>query len=208
MKHLSNRITILRIIIAFLIILLLMFPLHLIGLSFQKYLINQKLIVDSRYFLAGILFIFAIITDIIDDRIAVKNKSVTNFGVMLDSIANTILINATLISLAVIGFVNPFVPVIMIIRDSVIQVMRITVSANSESSNLKKLQTVTKFCAMIGITLTLFYNLPFELYNLRVGDFVLALAATLSVVSGIEYYSLNKKLFFTDLEKDDKEVTE
>ena len=45
---------------------------------------------------------------------------------------------------------------------------------------------------MIGIVLTLFYNLPFELINLRVSDFLLAVAAILSVISACKYYIMAK----------------
>ena len=45
---------------------------------------------------------------------------------------------------------------------------------------------------MIGTTLAFFYNLPFELIPLRVSDFLLAVAAILSVISGIKYYIMAK----------------
>ena len=45
---------------------------------------------------------------------------------------------------------------------------------------------------MICIILTLFYNLPFELISLRISDFLLALAAILSVISGVKYYMMAK----------------
>ena len=44
----------------------------------------------------------------------------------------------------------------------------------------------------VGIILTLFYNLPFELISLRISDFLLALAAILSVISGVKYYIMAK----------------
>ena len=53
-------------------------------------------------------------------------------------------------------------------------------------------------CLMVGITLTLFYNLPFELWNLKVSDFLLIIAAVLSIVSGVQYYTMNKKYIFED----------
>ena len=49
---------------------------------------------------------------------------------------------------------------------------------------------------MVGITLTLFYNLPFELLNLKVSDFLMVIAAVLSLVSAIQYYVQNKHLIF------------
>ena len=49
---------------------------------------------------------------------------------------------------------------------------------------------------MVGIVLTLFYNLPFELWNLKVSDFLLIVAAVMSIISGVQYYQMNKKYIF------------
>ena len=46
---------------------------------------------------------------------------------------------------------------------------------------------------MFGLALTLFGNLPFELFNIRISDFLLVLAAILSVVSGVKYYMMSKE---------------
>ena len=43
----------------------------------------------------------------------------------------------------------------------------------------------------------LFYNLPFELWGLRIADFLIMTATILSVVSGVEYYLKNKR-FLTE----------
>ena len=52
-------------------------------------------------------------------------------------------------------------------------------------------------CMMTGLTLAFFYNLPFVLWNLRVADLLLIIATILSIVSGIQYYQLNKHLIDT-----------
>ena len=51
---------------------------------------------------------------------------------------------------------------------------------------------------MIGITLVLFYNLPFELWNIKVADILILIATVLSVVSGCQYYLNNKDVLFED----------
>ena len=58
---------------------------------------------------------------------------------------------------------------------------------------MAKLKTMS---LMIGVSLTLFYNLPFELWNLKVADFLLVIAAILSITSGIEYYDAHKNALF------------
>ena len=50
---------------------------------------------------------------------------------------------------------------------------------------------------MLGIILTLFNNLPFELYNIKVSDALLIIATVLSVYSGIQYYQINKKIILS-----------
>ena len=46
---------------------------------------------------------------------------------------------------------------------------------------------------MVGLTLKLFYDLPFSLIPLRVSDFLLILAAVLSIISGAKYYMMAKE---------------
>ena len=46
---------------------------------------------------------------------------------------------------------------------------------------------------MVGVALVFFYNLPFEIWNIRVADFLIYFATIMSVVSMIEYFNLNKK---------------
>jgi len=50
---------------------------------------------------------------------------------------------------------------------------------------------------MVGLTLTFFYNLPFEIWNIDVSTVLLVIATVLSIYSGIEYWYLNKKLIFS-----------
>lgn len=198
MKNLSKKITLLRAVLSIIIIFLLIFPLHLIGLDFQKYLINSSLIVNSKYFFAGILFVITIASEHIETYLLKKNNEETKLGKLINILANTLLINSVLIILATVSFINAFIPVIIIARDSIINVLKIAIVSKDEPERLTKIQSATHIAIIAGITLTLFYNLPFELWNLRVGDFVLAVGATLSVISGIEYYYLNKDLLEND----------
>ena len=44
----------------------------------------------------------------------------------------------------------------------------------------------------------LFYNLPFEIWGLRVADMLIMTATVLSIVSGIEYYVNNKQYLMSN----------
>ena len=54
---------------------------------------------------------------------------------------------------------------------------------------------------MFGLVLTLCYNLPFELYNLDIANFLLILATIFCVISGVQYYVMNKELIFENDKK-------
>ena len=47
-KDLPNKITIFRIILAFIVIVLLLFPFDMVNISFPKYLINGKVVLDIK----------------------------------------------------------------------------------------------------------------------------------------------------------------
>ena len=196
--NLPNKLTISRIIMSLGIILLLLFPFQMAGIEFPQLFIDEKLVVDSKYLITGILFIMASLTDFLDGYIARKNNIVTDFGKLLDAIADKVLVNSVLIILASQGFIHPIIPVVIIVRDSIVNSIKMIAASRGKVVAAIKSGKVKTATLMVGITLTLFYNLPFELVNLRVADFLLFVAAILSIISGIQYYLLNKHLLFED----------
>ena len=196
--NLPNRLTISRIIISVVIIILLLYPFQMAGLEFPQLFIDEKLVVDSKYLIAGFLFILASLTDFLDGYIARKDNIVTDFGKLLDAIADKVLVNSVLIILASQGFIHPIIPVVIIVRDSIVNSIKMIAASRGKVVAAIKSGKVKTATLMVGITLTLFYNLPFELVNLRVADFLLFVAAILSIISGIQYYLLNKHLLFED----------
>lgn len=196
--NLPNKLTITRIIMSIIIILILLVPFQMAGIEFPHLFINEKLVVNSKYLIVGVLFILASVTDFFDGHIARKYNLVTDFGKLLDAIADKILVNSVLIILASQGFIHPIIPVVIVVRDSIVNSIRMIAASKGKVVAAMKIGKAKTVCLMVGITLTLFYNLPFELFNLRVADFLLFVAAILSVISGIEYYILNKHLIFED----------
>lgn len=193
-----NKLTMFRIFLTVVIIAILLFPLSAIGIDLKPIFINESLVVDIRYLIAGVLFIIASLTDFVDGYIARKYNLVTDFGKMMDAIADKILVNAVLIILCAQGFINPIIPVIIILRDTVVDSIKMIAGSKGNVVAASKLGKVKTASMMVGLVLTLFYNLPFELWNLRIADFLIILAAILSVISGIQYYAVNKHLIFED----------
>lgn len=194
--NLPNKLTMVRMFLAFVIIILLVFPFEAIGVDIPKLFINESLVVNIKYIIAGVLFIVASLTDFLDGYIARKYNLVTDFGKLIDAIADKVLVNSVLIILAASGFIHPIIAVIVITRDTVVNSIKMLAASKGKVVAAIKSGKIKTASLMVGITLTLFYNLPFELLNLKVSDFLMVIAAVLSLVSAIQYYVQNKHLIF------------
>ena len=205
--NLPNKITLSRLFMTLMIILLLLFPFESAGITTTKLFINEAIVVDIKYIIAGLLFIVASLTDFVDGYIARKYNLITDFGKMMDAIADKVLVNSLLVILAASGFISVAIPVIIIVRDEVVNSLKMI--AGSKGNVVAAIYTgkLKTACMMIGITLTLFYNLPFELLNLRISDALLVIACVLSIISGIQYFTINKKYIFPEKEaKNSKKI--
>ena len=199
--NLPTKLTLLRVILAIIIICLLLFPFYRIGFEFKTFLFHSILI-DVRYIMCGVIFIIASFTDYLDGYIARKNKQVTDFGKFTDAIADKVLVNSCLIIFAAQGFIPAIVPVVIIVRDIIVDAIRMNVATKGTVQAAKLSGKIKTACLMIGIVLTFFYNLPFELFGLQISKFFLYFGTLMSVISMIEYYNGNKKLLYSEF--DDK----
>ena len=92
---LANRISFSRIFLTLLIIIVLLFPFDSAGLSTYKIFVNESIVVDIKYVIVGFLFIIASVTDFLDGYVARKINSCSDFGKMIDAIADKMLIDST-----------------------------------------------------------------------------------------------------------------
>lgn len=195
--NLANKITMIRIFLTVVLIVLLLFPFYMVNIEFPKVLIGT-ITVDTKYFLAGVIFTIASITDAVDGHIARSRNMVTDFGKMTDAIADKMLVNSTLIILTAQGMVSPVITVIIIFRDTVVDTIKMIAGSRGKVIAAIKTGKVKTTFLMVGIVLTLFYNLPFELFNLNIANFLLILATIFSLISGIQYYVMNKDIIFSN----------
>ena len=186
--NLPNKLTILRIILAALIIVFLLFPFQTAGINIPQLFINEKIVVDVKYLIAGVLFIIASLTDFLDGHIARKRHMITDFGKLMDAIADKMLVNSVLVILSASGFIHPIIAVIYIFRDEVVNALRIHAAKNGIVVPAGTNGKIKTFAMMTGLSLMFFYNLPFELINIHIDEFLIYFATVMSVVSGIQYY--------------------
>ena len=193
----ANKITISRVIMSFIIMILLLFPFELLNIKLPTYIFNGNIYIELKYIIAGILFVIASLTDFLDGYVARKYNMVTDFGKMVDAVSDKLLTNTLLVILACDGMISPIIAVVIIARDIFVDSIKMVMGNKGKAVAAIKVAKFKTASLMVGIILTLFYNIPFELINLRVSDFMLVLAAILSVISGVKYYMM-ARVYFTD----------
>ena len=195
-----TKLTVSRLILSLVIIFILLFPWSMINVTIPQVLVSG-VTVDIRYPIAGVLFIIASLTDFLDGYLARKNNQITNTGKMLDAIADKVLVDSVLIILACQGFVNAIVPVVIVLRDIVVDAIKMEAASKGKVVAAIKSGKIKTASLMVGTVLMLFYNLPFELVNVHVDIFLVYVATIMSIFSMYEYYTLNKNIIFPKKEK-------
>ena len=193
--NLPNKLTVLRLILSVVVIILLVFPFYAIGIQFPQYNISGiSSPVELQYLIAGFIFIIASITDFLDGYIARKYDLITDTGKMLDAIADKVLVNSVLIILAAHGFINEIIPVIIVLRDIVVNAIKMEAASKGKvvaAIGSGKIKTAS---LMVGTVLTFFYNMPFEFIGISVNKFLLYFACIMSTTAACQYLAMNKKL--------------
>lgn len=197
--NLPNKITVSRIVLSLIVLIMMIFPFHEIGFEWPVYIVAGRVEVCLKYIIAGIIFIVASMTDFLDGHIARKNNLVTDFGKVMDAIADKILVNGMLIALAVDGFIPVAIPVIIITRDTFVDSIKMVAGRSGHAVGASIAGKIKTICMMTGVSLMLLYNLPFELIGLQVADALIVLATILSVISGLQYFQNNKKALLKDM---------
>lgn len=184
----ANKLTLSRIVMAFLILFILMISWSDFGITIPNILVMNKIVVDIRYPIAGFIFVIACVTDYLDGAIARKENMTSDFGAVMDAIADKVLVNGLLVVLAYNGFISLVVPVIIITRDIVIDSLRILCAKQGIIVKANKWGKIKTIFMMIGLSFMLFYNLPFEVYGIYFADILIYIATILSVISAIIYF--------------------
>ena len=170
--------------------------------------------VNVAYLICFVLFIIASITDALDGKIARKYNLVTDMGKFLDPVADKLLVNLTLIYLALphFGLTNQatiplFCVIIMIGRDLIIDAFRLAAASKGSilAANIfGKLKTVFQ---MIAIPMVLLNSWPFAYFDLdwnnylRICNIAVYLATAMSLLSLIIYLKQNWHILTEEKQK-------
>ena len=189
-----TKLTVVRIILAIIIMILLMFPFDTIGVQIP--VIRMGIDLSLTYVISGVIFIIASLTDFLDGYLARKNNQVTDTGKMLDAIADKVLVNPVLIIFAADGLIIPLVPVVVVVRDIIVNTIKMEAASKGKVVAAIKSGKIKTASLMIGMVLLFFGNMPFELIGIRLDLFFIYFATIMSSVSMVQYFYLNKNLIF------------
>ena len=193
----ANKITMSRIVLSVIILIILLFPWYQVGVSIPTYTLRGSIVIDLRYIIAGCLFIIASITDFIDGKVARKYNMVTDFGKMIDAISDKLLTNTLIVVMTADNMIHPIIAVIIIGRDIIVDSIKMLIGNKGKAVAAIPIAKYKTASLMVGLTLKAFYDLPFSLIPIRVADYLLILAAVLSIISGAKYYVMAKE-YLTD----------
>lgn len=155
------------------------------------------LLMTGYHAAAAILFVLAAFTDMLDGKIARKYNLVTNFGKLMDPLADKLLTMSALICFVGLGDVPAWMVIVILGREFIITGMRQVAAAEGiviAAGWSGKIKTV---CQMIAVPLIMLHNWPFSLLPVHIPADQIALWAALimTVWSGAEYIVKNKQVF-------------
>jgi len=132
--------------------------------------------------LAAIVFALAAITDGLDGYIARRRRQITNFGKLMDPIADKLLIIAALISLVSLGRLAAWVAMVIIAREFAVTALRAVAAERGAiiaASWLGKAKTALQILAVFA--LIIWHPAPLAV------DVLVYLMVAVTVASGLDY---------------------
>lgn len=146
----------------------------------------------SKNIVATVLFVAAALTDWLDGYLARRMNLTSAFGAFLDPVADKLMVAAALIMLVGLQRVEDWVAVVIIGREIAISALREWMAqmgaAKSVAVNmLGKVKTVAQ---MIAIPMLLWFDPIAGVSMGRVGNWLIYLAAVLTLVSMVYYMKL------------------
>lgn len=149
----------------------------------------------GQIYAATVLFILASITDAFDGHIARSRNLVTNFGKIMDPLADKILVISAFVVLVQLGDVPGWMLIVILAREFIVAGLRTVAAADGiviAAAFSGKLKTVIQ---MIAVPLLLLKNWPCKYINLPLDQIMLWACVVMTVISGVEYIYKNREVF-------------
>lgn len=188
--NLPNKLTLSRVIAIPIFIVF-----FVLGMNNQRPISLFGISIDLYRLIAAIIFVAASITDYFDGKIAREQNLVTDFGKLLDPLADKMLVVTALILLTENKEVHYLCTLIVVLRELAISSIRLVALERGiviAASIWGKLKTATQMVALVLILFN-FYSINMACYYFTYGLFYLSTAFV--IISLADYIIKSKEVF-------------
>jgi CDP-diacylglycerol--glycerol-3-phosphate 3-phosphatidyltransferase len=187
--NLPNRITLTRVGIIPFVVVFLLIPAPLFTFELRHGVLTGSDLIATA------LFLLAAATDGIDGHLARSRGLITNFGKFLDPLADKLLAAAALVALVQLDRAPAWAVIVILSREFAVTGLRLVAVEGGRviaAGPLGKWKTRLQFVAIPALMLN---NFPFSLIGLPVAEILFYAATAMTVISGIDYFVPNRKVF-------------
>ncbi len=163
---------------------------------------------EHRFLYSLLIFIIASYTDRLDGHIARKSKSVTNFGKIMDPLADKILVSSVFICFAYLGLMSVLAVILIIAREFIVTSVRFLILESENkvisANGWGKLKTISQMITISGIFIFQMYieETGVHIVNIQaltlIQNILIWICVILSVISGLIYIIDNRRYIKTD----------
>jgi len=171
--------------------------------------------VQLRETVALVLFSIASLTDYFDGKIARERKLITNFGILMDPLADKILVCSAFIAFVGLGWMPAWMVVIIVARELAITGLRLLAASKNvvlAAERYGKHKTISQIVAIISILVLHSYqewgSIGRAVFGFNLFDhpwvewfvpFSIWVSVALTLISGGVYLWRNRRLYLDDM---------
>lgn len=175
------------------------------------------LLVEFQYHVTAALVLFGLasLTDYFDGKIARRDKLITNFGILMDPLADKILVCSAFIAFVGLGWMPSWMVVVIVARELAITGLRLLAASKNvvlAAEGFGKHKTISQITAILAILVFHSYR-DWDVvgpavfgFNLGGGPWItwfmplsIWVAVVLTFISGTLYLWRNRELYLRDM---------
>ena len=166
----------------------------------------------TNLFIALVIFVVASLTDMLDGKIARKYGLVTNFGKLMDPLADKVLVMSAMLCFVSAGLAPAWIVIVILTREFLVTSLRLIAAGEGTviaADKWGKIKTVTQMIWIIWTILWIFIinlgvfndspEMGTALFGWLLSDILMYASTFFTLLSGFNYVYKNRQLLFSDM---------